>query len=139
MLRPLQFLICFCLEYLLFYFFNPRHPLYLGTWWTSWFFHFNSVIYTYTYKKITRMWRRWVHFRIYFCHLLMNLKNKHLLKELLKWTNKKQNNFNIYSVAFKKRKKEKHLWISISKSRWYDLQFLRYILLFIILDSFLPL
>ena len=35
---------------------------------------------------------------------------KQLLKKLLKWANKKQNNFNIYNVGFKqKRKKEKHL------------------------------
>ena len=38
------------------------------------------------------------HLRIFFSHLLMNLKNKYLLKKLLKWVNKKQNNFNIYNV-----------------------------------------
>ena len=38
--------------------------------------------------------------KIYFWHLLMNLKNNSLLKKLLKWPNKKQNNFNIYNVAF---------------------------------------
>ena len=40
------------------------------------------------------------HLRISFWHLLMNLKNKSLLKKLLKWANKKQNNFNVYNVAF---------------------------------------
>ena len=45
-----------------------------------------------------------VHIRISIWHLLMNLKNKHLLKKLLKWANKKQN-FNIYNVVFKKKKK----------------------------------
>ena len=37
-----------------------------------------------------------------FWHLLMNLKNKQLLKKLLKWANKKQNNY-IYNVAFFKK------------------------------------
>ena len=41
------------------------------------------------------------HFRISVWHLLM--KNKSLLKKLLKWANKKQNNFNIYNVAFFKK------------------------------------
>ena len=40
------------------------------------------------------------HVRISFWHLLMNLKDKHLFKKLLKWVNKKQNNFNNYNVAF---------------------------------------
>ena len=35
------------------------------------------------------------HLRISFWHLLMNLKKKKLLKKLLKWANKKQNNFNV--------------------------------------------
>ena len=45
-----------------------------------------------------------VHLRISFQHLWMNLKNKSLLKKLLNWANKKQNNFNIYNVVFKKKK-----------------------------------
>ena len=53
------------------------------------------------------------HLKIYFWHLLMNLK-KQLLKKLLKWANKKQNNFTIYNVAlFLKKNKEKHLAISL--------------------------
>ena len=44
------------------------------------------------------------HLRISFWNLLVNLKNK-LLKKLLKWANKKQNNFNTYNVAFFKKKK----------------------------------
>ena len=40
------------------------------------------------------------HLRISFWHLLMNFKNKQLLKKQLKCTNKKQNNFNIYNVGF---------------------------------------
>ena len=39
------------------------------------------------------------HIRISFCHLLMNLKNSYR-KKLMKWANKKQNNFNISNVAF---------------------------------------
>ena len=46
--------------------------------------------------------------RISFMQLLMNLINKYLFKKLLKWANEKQNNFNIYNAAFKK-KKGKHL------------------------------
>ena len=48
------------------------------------------------------------HLRLSFWHLLMNLKNKQILKKLLKWANKKQKNFNIYNVAFifKKIKKD---------------------------------
>ena len=37
--------------------------------------------------------------QVSFWHLLMNLKNKYLLKKLLKWANKCQNNFNIYNAA----------------------------------------
>ena len=39
----------------------------------------------------------------------MNFKNKYLLKQLLKWANKKQNNFNIYNAAcFLKNKEKSH-------------------------------
>ena len=42
-------------------------------------------------------------------HLLMNLKNNHLLKKLLKWVNKKCKNFSIYNVVvvvvFSKKRK----------------------------------
>ena len=48
-----------------------------------------------------------VHLRISFQHLLMNLKNKSLLKKLLNWANKKQNNFNIYNVVFFLKKERK--------------------------------
>ena len=34
-------------------------------------------------------------------------KNKYLLKKLLKWANKKQNNFNIYIAALFQKKKTK--------------------------------
>ena len=45
----------------------------------------------------------------------------------MKWANEKQNNFNIYNIVFFFLKyKEKHLQISLSKSWWHDLQFLRY-------------
>ena len=39
------------------------------------------------------------HLKISFWHLLMNLKNKYLFNEMLKWANNEQNNFNIYNVA----------------------------------------
>ena len=39
---------------------------------------------------------------------MMNLKNNYLLKNLLQWANKKQNNFNIYNVAFFKNKINKN-------------------------------
>ena len=42
-------------------------------------------------------------------HLLMNLKNNHLLKKLLKWAKKKCKNFSIYNVVLLKKNKEKHL------------------------------
>ena len=50
------------------------------------------------------------HFRISFWHLLMNLKNNCFLKELLKWVNKRRENFNIYhNVFFKKDKKHQEI------------------------------
>ena len=47
-------------------------------------------------------------------HLLMNLINKYLFKKLLKWANEKQNNFNIYNAAFKKKKRKTPV-VSLSK------------------------
>ena len=44
------------------------------------------------------------HLRIFVWHLLMNSKNNYLFKKLLKWANKKCKNFNIYNVAFFKKK-----------------------------------
>ena len=58
-------------------------------------------------KKI-KVQRKKKTLRISFWHLLMNLKNKKLFKKLLKWANKRQNNFNIYNVVFKKKKKKKN-------------------------------
>ena len=54
-----------------------------------------------------------VHLIISFWHLLMNLIKNYLFKKLLKWANRKQNNFNIYSVAFLKKNIEKHFEISL--------------------------
>ena len=65
------------------------------------------------------MWRKWGTTQNSFQHLPINLKNKYLLKKLLKWTNKKQNNFNIYNPAFLLKKFKINTW-------WHDLQFLRY-------------
>ena len=70
--------------------------------------------------------------RISFWHLLMNLKIKYLSKKMLKWANKKQNNFNIYNAVFLKKKIKKNTWrydyfkAVYQNSQWYDLQFLRY-------------
>ena len=71
------------------------------------------------------MLRRWGTPQNFFLGFIDNLKTKQLLKKLLKWANKKQNNFNIYIAAFFKKNKEKHLQISLSQSQ-YDLHFLRY-------------
>ena len=48
-------------------------------------------------NKITHMQR------ISFWHLLINLKNNHLFKKLLKWASKICQNFNIYYVVFNKK------------------------------------
>ena len=49
------------------------------------------------------------HLRISVWNLLINKKHNYLLKKLLKWANKKCKNFNIYTVYFFKKNKEKHL------------------------------
>ena len=46
------------------------------------------------------------HLKIYFWHLLINLKNKYLFEKMLKLANKKENNFNIYNAAFKIKNKK---------------------------------
>ena len=66
-----------------------------------------------------------------FWHLPMNLEHKYLFKKLFKWANKKQNNFNIYNAEFflkiKKNTWRYHYFTPVyQKSRWYDLQVLRY-------------
>ena len=53
------------------------------------------------------------HLRISVWHLLMNLKTNYLLKELLKWANKKCKYFNIYKKKTIIKNKEKHLEISL--------------------------
>ena len=47
------------------------------------------------------------HLRISIWHLLMNLKNSYFLRKLLKWTNRKQNDFSIYNDAFLLKKYRK--------------------------------
>ena len=61
--------------------------------------------------------------RISFWQLMVNLKSKYLLKKLLKWANKKQNNFNIYNVTFFLKKNFTPVY---QKSQWHDLQFLKF-------------
>ena len=46
------------------------------------------------------------HLKIYFWHLLINLKSKYLFEKMLKLANKKENNFNIYNPAFKTKDKK---------------------------------
>ena len=46
------------------------------------------------------MWRRWGTPQNFILAFTDELQNKQLLKKLLKCTNKKQNNFNIYNVGF---------------------------------------
>ena len=53
----------------------------------------------------------------FFLAFIDELEKQIFIKKLLKWANEKQNNFNIYNVAFFKKIKEKHLEISLSKSR----------------------
>ena len=61
------------------------------------------------YKKKSHTCEEGVaHLRIFFWCLLMDLKNKYLLKNLLKWANKKCNNFNIYRAVFFLKNKEKN-------------------------------
>ena len=50
----------------------------------------------------------------------MNLKNKYLLKKLLKWGNEKQN-LNIYNVGFLSKKWKKTPVDIVIKNLWYDL------------------
>ena len=51
-------------------------------------------------KNHTHVKKVGAHLRIPFWHLLMNLKKQIIIKKLLKWANKKQNNFNIHNVVF---------------------------------------
>ena len=71
------------------------------------------------------MWRRWGTPQNFLLAFTDELEKQIIIKKLLKRAKKKQqNNFNIYNVALKKQQQQ--LEISLSKSRWYDLQFLRY-------------
>ena len=64
-------------------------------------------------EKNTHMWRLWGKTQN-FCLAFTDESEKQLLKKLLKWTNKKCKNFNIYNVPFFKRNnKEKPLEISL--------------------------
>ena len=57
----------------------------------------SCFIYIYIYIYITCE-KCQAYLRISDCHLLMNLKNNYLLKELLKWANKNCKNIDIYNV-----------------------------------------
>ena len=44
------------------------------------------------------------HFKIYFMEFTDELEKQIFIKKLLNWANKKQNNLNIYNVAFFKKR-----------------------------------
>ena len=91
------------------------------------FYLVSSTLLEYIWE-IAHIWRRWGKPQNFFLAFINELEKQLIIKKkLLRWANKKQNNLNIYNVAFlKKKNKEKHLSISLSKSQWYDLQFLKY-------------
>ena len=60
-------------------------------------------------EKTTHMWRKWGTLQNFFFAFIDELEKQIIIKKLLKWANKKQNNFNIYNVAFFLKNKEKHL------------------------------
>ena len=73
----------------------------IRTLWKRW--HLIIIKKTHTFEE------SWVQLRTSFWHILMELKNKDLLKNL-KWPNKKQNSFDIYNAALKKKIKIKTNW-----------------------------
>ena len=77
-------------------------------------------------EKIKHMWRRWGTAQTFFLTFIHELEKQIILKKLLNWANKKQIILIFTMLQFLKKYKEKHLQISLSKSWWYDLQFLRY-------------
>ena len=54
------------------------------------------------------MWRRWGKPQNFFLVFIDELEKQIIIKKLLKWANKKQNNFNIYNVVFFKEKIKKN-------------------------------
>ena len=72
------------------------------------------------------MWRRWDTPQNLFLAFIDELEKQIIIKKAVEVDQQKENNFNIYHVTFLKKYKEKHLWISLSKCWWYDLQLLKY-------------
>ena len=58
-------------------------------------------------KKIRHMWGRWGTPQNLFLEFIDKLEKQIIIKKLLKWANKKQNNLNIYHAVFKKNKNKK--------------------------------
>ena len=85
----------------------------------------NSLNFPLIHNKITHMWRRPGTPQNFVLAFIDELEKQIFITKLLKRAKKKQNNFNIYNVALKKQQQQLEM-ISLSKSRWYDLQFLRY-------------
>ena len=87
---------------------------------------FATRLYGYFYKKKSHTCEEsgaqlWISFWL----LLMNLKNKYVLKNC--WNGPiKSRIILIFTMLHFFKKTKKHLEISLSKSRWYDLQFLWY-------------
>ena len=54
-------------------------------------------------KKITHMWRRWGTPQNFFSAFIDELEKQIITKKTVEVANKKQNNFNIYNVAFFKK------------------------------------
>ena len=61
-------------------------------------------------EKITPYEEGGAHLKMYFSHLLLNLKNNCSLKKFLKWANEKHKNSNVNKVAFFKKKFKKNTW-----------------------------
>ena len=70
--------------------------------------YFQHLQHAITNIKVTHMWKRWGKPQNFVLAFIDELEEQ-LLKKLLKWASKKQNNFNVYNVPFKKKNKEKHL------------------------------
>ena len=72
------------------------------------------------------MWRKWGTPQNFFLAFTDELEKQIFTKKVLKWAKKKQNNFNICNVAFKKKINtwRYHYFTPVyQKSWWYDLQF----------------
>ena len=89
------------------------------------------------------MWRRWGTPKNFFLAFIDELEKQIIIKKLLKWANKKQNNFNIYNVAFFWKKKIKkntlrHHYQNLDDMIYSSWDIEQNILKLVILGHFLP-